>query len=98
MKIYTKYREAFIDAVTKVFKSSIAFLDFIEHKEYDLSSYDCFVAYDDECYIINRDTGEYINWYKFPHLGRDIHSTVNPDNFEEFLQKFYDSRLPNKVI
>ena len=93
MKIYTKCRETFNDAVTKVFKSGIAFLDFIEHEEYDVSSYDCFVAYDDECYIINRNTGEYINWYKFTHLGRDIHSTVNPDNFEEFLQKFYNSRL-----
>jgi hypothetical protein len=93
--IYTNCRDAFIHAVIKVFKSCDAFLDFIENEEYGLLYYDCFYNSDAECYIINRSTGEYINWYKFTHIGRDIHSTVSPDKFEHFLQKFYDSRLWN---
>lgn len=95
MKIYTNCRDAFIEAITKVFKYDDIFFDFIEYKDYAPSYYDCFVSGNDECYIINRDTGEYINWYKFTHIGRDIHSTVSPDKFEDFLQKFYDSRFLN---
>lgn len=94
MKIYTNCRDEFINAVIKVFKSDDIFFDFIDDEDY-ASCYDCFEAGNDECYIINRNTGEYINWYKFTHIGRDIHSTVSPDNFEHFLQKFYESRLWN---
>ena len=93
MKIYTNCRDAFVNAVIRVFGDDGIFLEFIQDEDFS-SNYDCF-ATNDECYIINRNTGEYINWYKFTHLGRDIHSTVSPDKFEHFLQKFYDSRLLN---
>ena len=93
-KVYRNCRDAFVEAVKKVFTDTDAFLDFIENVDYS-NNYDCFETGTDECYIINRNTGEYINWYKFTHIGRDIHSTVNPDKFEEFLQKFYDSSLQN---
>ena len=94
MKIYTNCRDEFINAVTKVFKSCDVFFDFIEDEDYS-NRYDCFVSGSDECYIINRSTGEYINWYKFTHLGRDIHSTVSPDKFVDFLTKFKLSSIQN---
>lgn len=80
-------REKFVKAVTTVFMIGSNFLDFIEDEEYS-NTYDCFSTSDDECYIINRETGEYINWYKFTHVGRDIHTTVEPDNLTEFLRRF----------
>lgn len=93
MMIYTNCRNEFVEVVKKIFKDT-SFFDFIEN-EYYSNNYDCFVTGSDECYIINRSTGEYINWYKFTHLGRDIHTTVNPNYFEEFMKKFYDSM--NKI-
>lgn len=94
MLIYTKCRSEFLDAITKVFNDSTTFLDFIENEEYS-HNYDCFMSDSDECYIINRSTGEYINWYKFSHLGRDIHTTVKPYQFKDFLQELYNSRYFN---
>ena len=89
MKIYTNCRQTFVDAVEKVFSNVEIFFDFIEDEDYS-NNYDCF-ATNYECYIIDRSTGEYINWYKFTHLGRDIHSTVRPDKFVRFLTKFKNS-------
>ena len=84
----------------KVFGSADDFFDFIEGDEYS-DLYDVFYPDNDECYIINRGTGEYINWYKYTHIGRDIHSTVNPNDFVEFLKEFsrkeYWPRLCSRV-
>ena len=87
IEVFTGYREQFGDAVKKVFGTANNFLDFIESGKYS-DLYDVIYYYDDECYIINRETGEYINWYKYTHIGRDIHSTVHPNDFVEFLTKF----------
>ncbi len=91
-------RDLFCNAVTKVFVNSEAFLDFIEEMNYSIAKYDCYFNYGGENYIINRQTGEYINWYKFDHIGRDIHisSTFHmhknmPAWFEEFLTEFKES-------
>ena len=99
-KVYTRndvptLRDDFIDAVKEVFNGdSLSLLDIIENEEYDASRYDVFYDYNDENYIINRLTGEYINWYKFDHLGRDIHTTIpdpSKDKFAKFLEVFKDS-------
>lgn len=92
-KVYTNVnvgdlRERFVDAVTEVFGDSEKFLDYIENLEYVPWNYDVFYSGSGECYIINRYSGEYINWYKFTHIGRDIHSTVAPDDFIKFLSEF----------
>lgn len=92
-KVYTNanvgdLRERFVNAVTEVFGDSEKFLDYIENEEYSQSFYDVFYSGSGECYIINRSTGEYINWYKFTNIGRDIHSTVAPDDFVKFLSDF----------
>ena len=92
-KVYTSanigdLRRQFVDAVVEVFGSSEKFYDYIENEEYSQSFYDVFYSGSGECYIINRSTGEYINWYKFTHIGRNIHSTVAPDNFVKFLSDF----------
>ena len=84
-------REIFTNAVIEVFEDSDSFLDKIENFEYDDCVFDVFYSSDSECYIINRRTGEYINWYKFSHIGRDIHTTINPpvkENVIEFLKEF----------
>lgn len=99
-KVYTQIdiptlRDDFINAVKEIFNGdSLSLLDIIENEEYDSSRYDAFYDYNDETYIINRLTGEYINWYKFDHLGRDIHTTISDpskDKFEKFFKEFKDS-------
>lgn len=87
IKVYTDCRQQFIDAAIKVFGIDSSFFDQIDDEEYS-DKYDVFNPSDGECYIINRETGEYINWYKFTHLGRDIHSTCPPERFEKFLREF----------
>ena len=98
-KVYTQndiptLRDDFIDAVKETFNGdSLSLLDIIENEEYDSCRYDVFYDYNNETYIINRLTGEYINWYKFGHLGRDIHTTISDpskDKFAKFLKEFKD--------
>lgn len=90
-------RGLFCDAVNKVFGDSMTFLDFLENWEYSTIKYDCYLDYNDENYIINRETGEYINWYKLDHIGRCINiSTLSsyknvPKWIEEFLVEFKES-------
>ena len=46
---------------------------------------------DGECYIVDRETGHYINWYKLYHVGRDY--TTNMSSKEEiklFMHNFYE--------
>ncbi len=90
-------RDLFCNAVNKVFGDSMTFLDFLENEEYSVIKYDCYLDYNGENYIINRETGEYINWYKLDHIGRDInisiiylHNTI-PVWIEEFLVEFKES-------
>ena len=89
-------RDIFTNAVTKVFGDSMTFLDFLENEKYS-TKYDCYLDYNGENYIINRETGEYINWYKLDHIGRCINiSTLLPYKkipkwIEEFLVEFKNS-------
>ena len=92
-------RDLFCNAVTKIFGDSMTFLNFLKNEEYSTVKYDCFLDYNGENYIINRETGEYINWYKLSHIGRSINiSILNPDTtipkwIEEFLTKFKESEV-----
>lgn len=89
-------RDLFCNAVIKVFVDPMTFLDFLENDKYS-TKYDCYLDYSGENYIINRETGEYINWYKLGHIGRCISiSTFSmykdiPKWIEEFLIKFKES-------
>lgn len=94
-------RDLFCNAVTKIFEDSMTFLDFLENEEYSTVKYDCYLDYNGENYIINRETGAYINWYKLDHIGRDIHISM-PESFysynrntsiwiEDFLVEFKES-------
>lgn len=90
-------RNLFCDAVVKIFGDSMEFLDFLENEDYSYK-YDCFLCGGGETYIINRETGEYINWYKLCHIGRCINISAFPsDNdiskwIENFLTEFKESR------
>jgi len=89
-------RDLFCNAVTKIFGDSMTFLDFLENDKYS-TKYDCFLDYNGENYIINRETGEYINWYKLDHIGRCISISTKswykniPKWIEDFLLKFKES-------
>jgi hypothetical protein len=82
-------RDLFCNAVIKVFGDSMSFIDILENDKYS-SKYDCFLNYDGENYIINRDTGEYINWYKLYHIGRSIciSTTASYKDVPEWIEKF----------
>lgn len=90
-------RDLFCNAVIKIFGDSMTFLDVLENEEYSTVKYDCYLDYNGENYIINRETGEYINWYKLDHIGRCIsistfHMYKNvPKWIEEFLVEFKES-------
>lgn len=90
-------RDLFCNAVTKVFGDSMTFLDFLENEEYSTIKYDCYLDYNGENYIINRETGEYINWYKLDHIGRCINISTSswykniPKWIEKFLIEFKES-------
>lgn len=89
-------RELFYEAVTKVFGDSMTFLDFLENHKYS-SRYDCYLDYSGENYIINRVTGEYINWYKLDDIGRSITISTSvmykhiSTWIEDFLVEFKES-------
>lgn len=68
-------RDLFCNAVIKVFGDSGTFLDFLENEKYS-DKYDCYLDYSGENYIINRETGEFINWYKLTHIGRSINMSA----------------------
>lgn len=89
-------RDIFCNAVTKIFEDSMTFLDFLENEKYSIK-YDCYLDYNGENYIINRETGEYINWYKLDHIGRCISISTSssyknvPKWIEDFLVEFKES-------
>ena len=82
-------RDLFCNAITKVFGGSSEFLDFLEDENYSVK-YDCFLDCNGENYIINRETGEYINWYKLNHIGRCINLSVlsTYDNIPKWIEEF----------
>lgn len=84
-------REELYAEIVKVFGSTMKFLDFIEDEKYNNCNFNCFIEFDGENYIIDTGTGEYINWYKFTHIGRCLNTRCN--NITEFLTKFKNSEI-----
>lgn len=82
-------RDLFSNAVTNIFGDSNTFIDFLENEGYS-TRYDCYLDYNGENYIINRATGEYINWYKLTHIGRDINISTSSTykNIPKWIEKF----------
>lgn len=58
--------------------------------------FDCVCSCDEcmgnaEIYIIDRDTGHYIGWYKLYHIGRDWHTNMSSkEEVEKFFDDFYE--------
>ena len=91
-------RDVFCNAVINIFGDSMTFLDFLENEEYSTAKYDCYLDYNGENYIINRETGEYVNWYKLDHIGRCINISILISSnttiskwIDNFLIKFKES-------
>jgi len=88
----------FRNTITKIFGDETKFLEFIEYDKYSTYKYDCFLDFHGENYIINRETGEHINWYGLDDTHRriDINLLVDelvfnidiPKWIEEFLVEF----------
>ena len=87
---YENLRDIVLLTVVDVFGGTDIFLDFLEYEEYG-KQYDCCIDPNGENYIINRDTGDYVNWYKLTHIGRDPHVSMvsSTDDIKEFLKKFF---------
>lgn len=94
-------RDLFCNAVTKVFGDSMSFLDFLENEEYSTVKYDCYLDYNGENYIINRETGEYINWYKLDHIGRCINIStllIYKNNLDWYVPKFFQKWIEEFLV
>lgn len=97
----TDLGDQFCNAVSKVFGDSMEFLDFLEDEKYSTNKYDCYLDYNGENYIIDRETGEYINWYKLDHIGRCINLSIFilrtsvTKWIEEFLVEFKNCEASN---
>ena len=87
---YENLRDIILLTVVDVFGGAEEFLDFLEYEEYG-QPYDCFIDPNGENYIINRNTGDYVNWYKLTHIGRCPHVSMVScsDDIKEFLKKFF---------
>ena len=93
MKVYDTHntpdlRELFIESINKVFDTDDDFMDLVDNKH--IIGFDIFVdtGESDEVYIIDRNTGEYINWYEFYHLGRTMSINFEPSKLVDFLTRF----------
>lgn len=90
-------RDLFCNTVDKIFGDGGKFLYFLENEKYSRDKYDCYLDSDGENYIINRETGEYINWYKLHHIGRSISISTSsaykdvPKWIKKFLAEFKES-------
>lgn len=88
---YENLRDTILHTVVDVFGGADNFLDFLEYEEYG-QRYDCCIDPNGENYIIDRNTGDYVNWYKLTHIGRcpnvSIASDTN-DDIKEWLKKFF---------
>lgn len=69
---------------------------FLDTVEFDSAqpSFDCVCsigesASNSEVYIIDRETGKYVNWYKLTHIGRSATTNVDSeDELRDFFIKF----------
>lgn len=89
MKVYNEYnfkglRGFVCQSIDTIFGID-QFLDMVDSVDGLTDKYD-FIRTNDEFYIINRETGEYINWYKYTHIGRDIHMNFEPIRLRKFLR------------
>lgn len=83
-------RDIFVSEVTKVFGNCINFLDFLDNEDFG-PSFDFVKSSGEEVYLIDRNTGNFVNWYKMTHIGRDIHINFDPSMLFEFLTKCKNS-------
>lgn len=97
MKVYNtsntpNLRELFIESINKVFDTDDDFLDLVENQH--IIGFDIFMTTDEEVYIVDIDNGEYINWYKFYHIGRTMHINFEPSKLVDFLTRLKNADHP----
>lgn len=89
MKVYNAYNfEGLRDFVYKSIDSIFGieqFLDMVDDNYDGIADKYDFIRGIGDFYIINRETGQYINWYKYTHIARDIHMNFDPIELRKFL-------------
>lgn len=89
-------RELFEDLVAENFKNNDEFLDAVEENDFG-THFECTCSVGEsvgngEIFIIDFDTGKYVNWYKLSHIGRSASTNVDSkEELEAFFKKLGDT-------
>jgi len=83
-------RDKFVDIINEIYPNMCD--DIYTHVSMNTDSFS-FFRYEDEFYIIHRDSGTIINWYK--HLGRTntCNKNLSYDDLKEFIFLFKSEML-----
>lgn len=88
-------RELFEKYMRENFENIDDFFDAVEENDFG-SHFECACSIGEcvgngEIFIIDYDTGHYINWYKLTHFGRSASTNVNSeDELKAFFKKLGD--------
>ena len=100
LETYPIDREIFTNIFTSIFSNdNISKILDIIYSGYESEKYKCWI-YDDEVYLLNKETGMFINWYKLDHIGRCLQSTIGSDSkyYFTFFIDLYDDMIKNEAI
>lgn len=85
-------REDFCKAVKEIYESTEKFLDDIENDcvyRFEIFKNIDETLYNGDVLILDHNTNLFVSWYKFTHLGRDLHSNIsNINDLESFIKAF----------
>ena len=81
-------RSEFVNHIETIFGDVDKFFDIIEE---GVIEFDYLQNPSDGCsgeiYIVDRETKQYVNWYKLTHIGRDFHTNMTDEVIVNFLKK-----------
>lgn len=89
-------REDLCKVVKEVYGDIDKFLDDVEEDRIRRFSVFCTInesSGNGNVLILDRETHQYISWYKFSHLGRDLHTNINSEvELFEFISIFKECK------
>jgi len=87
-------RNEFVNHIENIFEDIDKFFDIIEK---GVIGFDYLQNPSDGCsgeiYIVDRDTKQYVNWYKLTHIGRDFHTNMSDEEIVNFLKKLKNASI-----
>lgn len=105
MKYYPIEREEFTAIIIKIFENYDKFIQLF-YSSYEGQKFKCWY-FDDDFYILCKETGELVNWYK--HLGRILEWNLDDrdalevfllslkDEVEEMYPKYFNNKNKEKM-